>query len=188
MVPNVGGQSWSPTESGSPHPASLSSSMTPSTVSPHSDWWWKAWLDERCYRADRRVWLPGLGGCCSRVGMVGHHEAQRQERGSADLGTLAAPTDLLTLGVSPEWIRPSHVGSLAQTHTGQWVSSSVTMKASGICMAGGCQLWLLTLPTWADAPLCPCLWGLISGAGATVVQDRTGHARIVGQTQMLWGD
>ena len=71
---------------------------------------------------------------------------------------------------------------------GQWVSSNVTMKASGICMAGGCRLWLLTLPTWADALLCPCSWGLISGAGATVVQDRRRHARTVGQTQMLWGD
>ena len=34
------------------------------------------------------------------------------------LRSTAAPTDLLTLCVSPEWIRPSHVGSLAQTHRG----------------------------------------------------------------------
>ena len=187
MFPNVGGQSWSPTESGSPHPASLSSAMTPSTVSAHSECWWEAWLAERWHRADRCFWPPGLGECCSRVGVVGHHEAQsrKEDQQTQEHCSSHRPADPLceprmdkTITRREPGPDPQGAVSIVQcSHEGQWHlhGRGLLALASHSAYLGRCSF-------------CPCLWRLLSGAGATVVQDRRGHARTMGQTQMSWGD
>lgn len=111
----------------------------------------------------------GLGECTRFSELEqGQHVAPRGRKEDQQTSRpTAAPTDLLTLcGAPQKWIRSSHVGSLPRptggreyvqcSHEGQW-------HLHGRGAAGS---WLLTLPTWADAPSALACEGLLSGAGA----------------------